>query len=385
MSDTKSIVVIGGGYSGIAFAQAAAKQLSSSNVQVTVIEKRKFQFHVIGALRACVDESFTPNLFIPYDNAFDGIDNATLKHGHVKSINYSSKEIMFQAGGDEEKSTDTNIIKYDYLVLATGSTYPAPIQPETNNQDELIESYRETAQKIKNCESILIIGGGAVGVEMAGEIKSFHPNKKVTLLDRNDGLFSSQNVPKMRKPAKDTLEAMGVEVVLGEDLTESVTSTEFVKKTLTTTKSGKVIESDAQILCFGMTPNISLMTDKSCLDGRFISVKQSMEVDNPGYENVFVIGDASNHPTPKMGYWGMEQGKFLATSIADNIQNGNTFQPYDEPATEALFVPIGPNGGVSQLPICGGFVAGNFFTRMVKSKDLLSGMLFGALNAKVPN
>jgi hypothetical protein len=58
---------------------------------------------------------------------------------------------------------------------------------------------------------------------------------------------------------------------------------------------------------------------------------------------------------------------------------------YDEPATETMIVPIGPNGGVSHLPICGGFVAGDFFTRMVKSKDLLSGKLFGALNAKVPD
>jgi NADH dehydrogenase FAD-containing subunit len=135
-----------------------------------------------------------------------------------------------------------------------------------------------------------------------------------------------------------------------------------------------------------MTTNIDLIKDPECLDGRFIKVKATMEIDHPSsdYNNVFVIGDASNHPTPKLAYWGMMQGAHLAESLSAKIRHGQDIKPYVEPPTEAMFLPLGPTGGVSQLPVCGGIVVGDFMTRMLKSKDLLSGMFWDQLNAKMP-
>jgi NADH dehydrogenase FAD-containing subunit len=96
---------------------------------------------------------------------------------------------------------------------------------------------------------------------------------------------------------------------------------------------------------------------------------------------VFAIGDVSNHSTPKMAYWGMEQGKHLGKSLADNILNGIELKPYKGPSTEALMVPLGPNGGVSQLPLFGGLIVGNFLTSLIKSKTLFVGMFRKQLRA----
>ena len=242
--------------------------------------------------------------------------------------------------------------------------------------------------KIKEAKSILVIGGGAVGIEMAGEIKVAYSEKKVILMDRNDKLLSRQNVPKLRLPAKKGLEEIGVKGILGETIvgSDKVDQTHFGYKKMTT-ENGMVIESDIQFLCVGMRPNNEIMKSDAnnvkCLeDGKSIAVKDTLQVDQEGYENVFVIGDASNHPTPKMAYWGGEQGKLLATSLSGMIKADKELLCFDPPMTEALILPIGPNGGLTQLPLCGGVVVGDFITRKLKSNDLVSGMYWASVNAK---
>jgi Protoporphyrinogen oxidase len=82
---TIQIVVVGGGPSGLSFAQTAAAKLCTTTttrknskkngkgqgprVEITVLEKRDYYFHAIGSLRALVDESFIDKLFTPYDHA----------------------------------------------------------------------------------------------------------------------------------------------------------------------------------------------------------------------------------------------------------------------------------------------------------------------------
>ncbi len=391
----KEIVIIGGGSAGVAFAQTAAKKVSSfasyaSNsseaIRITLIEKNKFFFHVFGSLRALVDVSIIPNLFVPYDNVVQGCDDHfVMKRATVKAINYSSKIVTYTS--HEENDHDYSIT-YDYLILATGSTYPSPIKPHIaiETRQEMEESFRDTGKRIKNSQRILVIGGGAVGIEMAGELKAFYPHKTIMLLDRHTELLSNQNVPKVRPHIKKALEDHGVQLLLGQTLVgERFTEHQFGYKKLTT-ESGMVIESDAQLVCVGMKANTNLMTDPSCLDERsFIQVKDTMQVDHQNYENhVFVLGDASNHPTPKMGYWAMQQGSHLAESLIKHIMVGEALVPFDGPDTEAIIIPLGPRGGVTQLPLCGGFVVGNFMTRMIKSKDLMVEMSWKNLNAKMP-
>jgi len=183
------------------------------------------------------------------------------------------------------------------------------------------------------------------------------------------------------------LQELGVDLFLGQRLTgERFTSHEFVTKNLVT-ESGLIIESDAQLVCAGMKPNIDLMKDPRCLDRKFINVKLNMQVDNSAleYEKVFVLGDASDHPTPKLGYWAGLQGQNLAKSIAQHIRKGKQLEEYVGPSREVLILPLGPDGGLTHLPLCGGIVAGNFLTRMFKSKNLMAGMSWEMLNAEMPS
>ena len=63
---------------------------------------------------------------------------------------------------------------------------------------------------------IVVIGGGAVGVELVGELASDYPNKKVTLVLNREQILDERLSQKLIKKIQDGLKALNVETVLGE-------------------------------------------------------------------------------------------------------------------------------------------------------------------------
>ena len=82
-------------------------------------------------------------------------------------------------------------IKFTELVLATGSSGPFPgkCDHSLGDSSQLQQLYEDYATKIKKAKKIAIIGGGAVGVEMSGEIAGDFPDKEVFFLIFNDQYF----------------------------------------------------------------------------------------------------------------------------------------------------------------------------------------------------
>lgn len=372
----KKIVIIGCGYAGFEAAKGLEKKLKETEAKITVIEKRSFWFHAVGALRALVDPSYENKLFIPLNQAFKRIE---LIQAEAQSI--EDNEVVIQRIG---KTKTMERIPFDYLILATGSTYPSPIKPRdgAETQTEILKEIKMIREKLIEAQSILIIGGGPVGIELAGEIGSAFPQKSITLLDGKKELIANHKLKsKLRNKLMHEIEKMNVTVRLGDRLTTRLEG-HGLEHAVLETVSGVQIESDLQFLCGGARQTVNLM--ETLNSDRGIQVKPNFQVNDPRYQNVFVIGDASDHPTPKMAYWGAEQGKALAKALSRHIKSNNNMPTFATPATEALIVPLGPNGGVSQLPMFGGLVVGNKATKLIKSKDMLAGMFWSAANATVP-
>ena len=76
-------------------------------------------------------------------------------------------------------------IPFDYLVLAVGPTYADPVKPSMSEPtlEERKASWRDAATKLAMSKSVIIVGAGPVGVELAGEILTVYPDKKVTFVD----------------------------------------------------------------------------------------------------------------------------------------------------------------------------------------------------------
>src|ERR1700694_2679529 len=106
-----TVVVIGGGYGGVGVAKAL-----DEHVNVVLVEPKDAFVHNIGALRALVEPEFLPKIFLPYDRL--------LANGRVvrdRAVEVSSQRVVLASG---------ETINADYVVLATGSTYPFPAKTD---------------------------------------------------------------------------------------------------------------------------------------------------------------------------------------------------------------------------------------------------------------
>jgi NADH dehydrogenase FAD-containing subunit len=284
-------------------------------------------------------------------------------------------------------------LPFDYLIVATGSSYPSPMKVDEAafSRNAIEDAIRNTYEKIKSATRVLVVGGGPVGCEVAAEIAVAYPEKKVTLLEGSDKLVAhAKMTDKFRRKLMEGLVKIKVNVLLGERLPERPTGHLFEASTVTTSK-GTVLESDIRLLCAGTMPNVELIRslDANLIDKDkgSIKVKSNLQLDDDRYAHIYVIGDANNHPTPKLAYTGSDQAKFLANQLARHIKSKGSvaLAPYVAWTTEAMLMPLGPHGGVSQLPLFGGTVVGDTMTKMFKSKDYAAGIMWGSWKAKLPS
>jgi apoptosis-inducing factor 2 len=93
---------------------------------------------------------------------------------------------------------DFEVIAADYVVLATGSTYPFPAKSNAHDAEDAIDNYRAAYSELTHANRVLLLGAGAVGIELAGEITSKWPDKHVTILDPADDVLGERFRPELR-------------------------------------------------------------------------------------------------------------------------------------------------------------------------------------------
>jgi len=101
-----------------------------------------------------------------------------------------------------------------------------------------------------------------------------------------------------------------------------------------------------------------------------------------GCPRVFAIGDVAATPTgdSKQGYPAAQQAAHAAKAICA-LMRGQPAPLYRGTAN-AMFVPIGPSGGVGELPMLGGMMLGDFAVSTMKGKDYFVGTVRKIMRAK---
>lgn len=146
--------------------------------------------------------------------------------------------------------------------------------------------------KIKSSSSILIIGGGPTGVELAGEIVHDFPEKKITLVHRGSRLLQFIG-PKASQKSLEWLTSKKVEVILDQSVDLTAT-TEGVYRT----SGGETIMADHYFVCTGTPLGSSwlkdtILTNNLDIQGR-LAVDKHLRVE--GHKNIFALGDITNVP-----------------------------------------------------------------------------------------
>ena len=345
------MVVVGGGYGGV----NAAKALDA-DAQVVLVEPKDAFVHSVASLRALVDPEFAPRMFLPYDKL--------LERGRVvqdRATRVGIHRVVLESGDELEA---------DYVVLASGSSYPFPAKSDVDSTASAIAKYAAASDRVSRAERVLLIGAGAVGIELAGEIKAVWPDKPVVLLDAIDDVLGETYRPDLRAELRSQLESIGVELTLGAPLRAlpAVPPTELQPFTVVT-RHGREIAADIWFQCFGVHPESDYLDAELAAargaDG-FVHVEPTLQV--RGFETVFALGDVSDADAKMAGLAG-RQARLVAKNIRKLIAGEPDLAVY-EPMPPAIIVPIGPELGSGQLPNHEG-LAPSELVSAAKGQDLM--------------
>jgi len=333
----KRVVVIGGGFGGI----AATKALTRASVQVTLVDRSNhYLFQPL--LYQVAMAWLAPNeIATPIRSVLRQVDNARVLLAEVTAVDLNARLVS---------TRECSALHYDYLVIAPGavnSYFSHPewqhIAPGLKDLDDAVEIRRrvllafeaaereEDAAEQRRHLTFVVIGGGPTGVELAGAIaelatfvlardfRAIKPDAtRVVLIEGGPRVLASFD-PELSERAAKSLQEMGVEVltqarVTGMDPRGVAIGEQRIEASTVLWAAGV----RASPLC----ERLGLPVDRA---GRVV-VEADCSV--PGHPEVFVIGDAASltcagatQPLPGVSPVAMQQGRFVARMIADSLEN----------------------------------------------------------------
>ena len=199
--------------------------------------------------------------------------------------------------------------EFDFCLCASGviNQYPGSAPP---GDVVKVKTQMDTRRRLlQNCKTAVIAGGGAVGLELAGEIKADYPDTDVTivhpykkLLGKDQShLFSDDFL----NTIKNNMDAVGIKYVLGErvELPSPFPEMGLEVRDETApvvTDKGRKLACDLLVCCVGNRPSPGPFKDfmSSALDEwGFVHVKDTLQVE--GFPEIFAVGDCTSRDEPK--------------------------------------------------------------------------------------
>ncbi len=280
------IIIIGLGAGGLYASKSALTH--NRNCHVTIIEKNDFdQFSPCGL----------PFVIEGVVKAFDELKHQVpeiknkltklLKH-EVTTVDIGKKVVT----AVDMDSREEKVFSYDALILAMGATpvnLPIPGAMEfvgkgvhfvstIDNSKALLEAAQTSHKK-----SAVVVGGGAIGLEVAVGLKKRGLDVAVT--KRTPPPFPRNLDPAMGSKIVEKLESLDIRVLFGKGI-DSVNGLDCVESV---TIAGEEIECDIVVMAVGMRANTQLAEAMGCrITNRAVAVDNRMET---SVKDVYAIGD----------------------------------------------------------------------------------------------
>ncbi len=343
------LAIVGAGFLGSDLAKALERDMD-----VTLIERASHFTHTPAMIRAMIEPDLLDRALIPYEGL--------LARGQVVRAE------AIAVDGDGVTLANGERIAADYIVVAAGSANFAPFKNASGNIETLRSDNDRWHKALGSARSVLIVGAGAVGTELAGEIAHAHPDKIVTLVSRHSSLFPGFP-PGLGRSLYTKLRKMGVQIIVGESA-ESFVGQHKPEGGSVLLSSGLETEADLVIPAVGSRAVAKLAVT---LPGVEFDESGRVMVDRwmrpSRLPNVFAAGDmaaigdlmtivAISSQKP----WLVKTLKALGTG-----RNIDTLKPYAPWGRAPIILPLGSERGSSSLMV---LTVGNRITRMIKGKDL---------------
>lgn len=359
MEKLQHIVIIGGGFAGLNL----AKELDKNKFRVTILDKNNFH-------------SFPP-LF--YQIASSGLEPSSISFPfrremrRLKNTNYHFGEVLEIDSKNSTVRTQFETIKYDQLVVASGTTNNFFNQPELK---EKVHTLKSTAEAIRLRNEILdrleracittdrerrrqllsfvVVGGGPSGVEVAGalgEMKRYILNKEYPEIDIDDvRVILIEGTDRFLCTMSERA-SHDAKVYLGHLMIETRLNCmmKSYENNVLHLSTGEEIYCETLIWTAGITGNkINGISDDSITRGNRYIVDSNCKI--KGYDNIYALGDIAyledeTHPNgyPQVAQVAIQQAKHLAKQL--NTGADTAFKYVDK----GSMATIGRNRAVCDL------------------------------------
>ena len=347
------VIIVGGGFAGVTLAQRLERSVAS-HVEIVLISTEN---HLVFSplLAEVVGRSITPLHVVVAGRQM--VRRTTWMTARVTDIALQHSRITYSGGGEHRGS-----LTYDHLVLACGSVvnlnlvpgmaayaYPLKTLGDAiflgNDLIARLEEAEVTSDPTERRRllTVVVIGGGFSGVEVAGEISEVmartrrfypalhHERPRIVLLQRGDRLLPELHAPSLSDFTCAQLRRSGVEVCLNSEV-EEVTALGVHLK------SGEPIETATVVSTLGTTMHPLLRTLGLPLQRGGLATDPDMRV--TGTTNVWALGDCAvipnaydGQPSPPTAQFATRQAKQLAANLA-RVFTGRPTVPFS-------FKPLG--------------------------------------------
>ena len=297
-NDKKKLVIIGNGW-GSHYLQ---KYINDDKFSKTIIANNKNML-------------YTPNLVSSlYEDAVTEINNNNIIIDTATKIDYKNKELQ----------TNNNKYSYDDVIFCTGSEtndYNIDGVKEYSIKFKTIKDRDELKNKLKNknIKKIVIIGSGAVGIELSSLLES--KGYDVTIIEGLKEIlpgFTNQTKENIEK----YLEEKNIKLIK-QNFVKSITESKVV-----TDKSD--IDYDLVIWSGGIKFNgyestvlYKLLSEKAKIVPRGINVKDNFSVDDEN--NVYCVGAMVANKGPPTAQNAKNQAQWLSEYLNKDKNNENDF------------------------------------------------------------
>ena len=329
------VVIIGGGFGGLAAAQALAK----AKVTVTLVDRRNhhlFQPLLYQVATAALNPG---DIAYPIRAALAAQANARVALAEARSIDAAARRVQLDDGE----------LAYDYLIVATGATHSyfgkdwSHTAPGLKSIEDALEIRRRIFLAYEAAEreadpvaqrewlTFAVVGAGPTGVELAGalgeiglhtlahDFRSIDPTQvRVLLFEAGDRVLAAYP-PKLSAAAQRSLERRHVEVRTGT----KVTAMDGRGVTVSAAGAEERVGTRTVLWAAGVEAS-PLGAQLGAPRDRAGRVEVSPDLSVPGHPEVFVIGDlarmiSNGAQVPGVAQGAVQGGKHAARIIAAEV------------------------------------------------------------------
>ncbi|KAI0545647.1 hypothetical protein F4679DRAFT_560248 [Xylaria curta] len=317
------VLIAGGCYGGLSAAVNLLEKCDALDlpisVDITIVDERDGYYHLIGSPLAMASKEYAEKAWVDYKDVKRlQRPNVTFVQGTITNVDCENRIAIIS----EHKTQKTREESYDFFIAATGLRRTWPVVPQALTREAYLAEVGAHCDKVLNSTApVLVVGGGAVGIEMAAELKLTKPSVQVTLAHSRDKLLSAEPLPDMVKDcALELVEQSGVEVLLNHRLASSIPTKNADGSLLYEvefTNGHKMVASEVITAISNSIPSSSYLPRDALDSDGYVNVRSTMQLPAgvPNAESHFAVGDMIHWSGIKRCGGALYEGKIAALNI----------------------------------------------------------------------